>query len=176
MNGEGQMQISPAALYQMPVIAQVFQAMLFTPPDKAAFKYAFVDFGVTGGHFRFREIDLVGDAMTLRGQGTARFDGHLDIDFYSMLPRAQLARLRIPVPGVDMIVGGALDEVTKGWVRVEVRGPVNNPEARMVAVPVLDDALSKFLEAFGNQPMPPNPFRARAWRNLSRLPLNPWQE
>ena len=162
LTGEGQVQIHPAALYEMPVIAQVFQAMTFTPPDREAFKHAFVDFDVAGEEFRLNEIDLVGDAITLRGQGSARMNGRLNIDFYSSLPRRQLARMRLPLPIVSNVVNGALDGLTKDWVRVEVRGSTAAPEARMVPMPVVDDALKKFLEAIGG---------SEGARTLKKIPL-----
>ncbi|WP_166825030.1 hypothetical protein [Thalassoroseus pseudoceratinae] len=160
--GEGQVQIHPAALYEMPVIAQVFQAMTFTPPDREAFKHAFVDFDVAGEEFRLNEIDLVGDAITLRGQGSARMSGRLNIDFYSSLPKRQLARMRLPLPVVSNLVNGALDGLTKDWVRVEVRGSTSAPEARMVPMPVVDDALKKFLGAIGG---------SQGARTLKKIPL-----
>lgn len=150
INGEGQVRISPAALYELPVITQVLQALVFNPPDRTAFKYAFLDFGIANEEFRFKEIDLVGDSLTLRGQGTMKFDGRLNLDFYSRMPRNGL--LRLPVPVVGNLVGGALDRVTEDWVRVEVRGRTNLPQAKLVAAPVLNDAVRRFLEAFGDSP------------------------
>ena len=100
-------------------------------------------------------------------------NGRLNIDFYSSLPKRQLARMRLPVPIVSNLVNGALDGLTKDWVRVEVRGSTASPEARMVPMPVIDDALKKFLGAIGGSegartlkkiPLP----RMPSWRNFRR--------
>ncbi|MEX1095259.1 MAG: hypothetical protein WED34_04375 [Planctomycetales bacterium] len=169
--GRGQLQISPAALYELPVIAQIFNVLSFVPPDRTAFKYALVDYDIDRGRFVFNRIDLVGDAISLRGRGTARFDGRLALDFYSMLPRNQ-----VPIPVFDTLV----NEVTKGWVGVEVRGTVNAPLATVKAVPELDAALKRFLSAFdGVPPARPEPRPARATQMVrpsaprQGLPLEP---
>ncbi len=151
MSGRGQLQISPAALYELPVIAQTFKVLSFAPPDRTAFRYAFLDFVVGRQKFAFNTIDLAGDAISFRGRGTAGFDGSLNLDFYSMLPRHQL-----PIPIVNAVIG----EATKGWVGVEVRGKTSAPMARVKPVPAIDAALKNFLGAFeGRSPtVRPTPF------------------
>ncbi|MFQ5731820.1 MAG: hypothetical protein ACE5KM_07685, partial [Planctomycetaceae bacterium] len=42
--GRGRLLISPAALYELPVLVQTFKALTFVPPDKTAFKQAYADF------------------------------------------------------------------------------------------------------------------------------------
>jgi hypothetical protein len=141
MTGRGQLRINPAALYELPVIVQV--ANLIGPPDKTAFRYALLDFNIANSQFLFNSIDLVGDAISMRGRGSARFDGRLDLKFYSMLPRTGL---RIPL--ISAVIGGA----TTGWVGVNVRGTTSVPESKLVPAPIVDDALKSFLGAFGTRP------------------------
>ena len=141
MTGRGRLQISPAALYELPVIVQV--ANLIGPPDKTAFRYALLDFNIANSQFLFNSIDLVGDTLSMRGRGSARFDGRLNLDFYSMLPQS-----RFQIPLVSAIVGGA----TTGWVRVKIRGTTSVPDPKLVPAPILDDTLKGFLGAFGTRP------------------------
>jgi len=155
VKGAGQLLISPAALYELPIIVQIFKAFSFVPPDKTAFIYALTSFNVADSQFEFREIDLIGDAISLRGQGTARFDGKLHLDFFSMMSRNQL--------NVPFLKEYIVDPLTRGWVKVEVRGQVQNPIATYRAAPQLDAALERFLSAF-------NP---RAMRAAPRLVI-PW--
>lgn len=138
MTGRGQMRINPAALYELPVILQI--AKVLGPTDKTAFRYALLDFNIARSQFRFNTIDLVGDSLSLRGRGTTGFDGRLDLDFYSMLPRN---RVRIPI--ISAVVG----EATKGWVGVKVRGTTSVPKPSVVPAPQVDEALKGFLGAFG---------------------------
>lgn len=133
--GQGQLQISPAALYELPVVVQIFRSLQLAG-DKTAFRYADLVFNVRDEKFNFQSIDLVGNAINLRGRGYVRFDGGMMLDFYSMLSRNQV---RIPV--VHEIIG----MMSRGWVGVEVRGNVGAPVARVVPVPELDDAMRQFL-------------------------------
>jgi hypothetical protein len=144
IKGKGQLRISRAALYELPVIMQIFKRLSFDPTtDNNAFHYAMADFSVASKTFDFKSIDLVGDSIRLHGQGTARFDGNLDLEFYSMLPRQSRT-----IPFFDWAVG----EATKGWVGVTVKGPVGAPVANFRAAPQLDDAMKQFRRAFELRP------------------------
>ncbi len=135
MSGHGQMQIDPAALYELPAMAQMLKVLSFTPPDRTAFNYAFADFSIAKQKFYFNTIDLVGDAISFRGNGTIDFDSHLNLDFYSMLPRK---RLNIP------ILGNILGAAGTGWVGIKMRGKINQPVATMTQAPLLDEAMKIF--------------------------------
>ncbi|MCA9069623.1 MAG: hypothetical protein KDA84_11900 [Planctomycetaceae bacterium] len=152
MSGSGKIQISPAALYEMPIIAQIFQVLSLSSPDRTAFRFASVEFDISKSQFVFNAIDLVGESLSLRGRGIAGFDGRLKLDFYSMLPRA-----RLPWP-VANLVNPVLDQATKDWVRVEVRGKTSRPDVKMKPVPVVDDTIKGFLGILGNGI--PNNFRS----------------
>lgn len=137
--GVGQIQVSPAAIYELPVVFQIFRTMTTPRPNTTAFKYAFADFNIQRSQVNFKVIDLVGDSLSLRGQGWVHFDSRLAIDFYSRLARNQN---RIP------IVSQLIQEVSSDWVRVEVRGRVNAPQVRNRPVPHLDDAVRRMLGTF----------------------------
>lgn len=143
--GSGKLLISPAALYELPVLVQTFKVMTFVPVDKTAFRFAYTEFDVAKQQFLFRRIDLVGDTISLRGRGAASFDGRVALDFYSMLPRSRL-------PGV--ILKQLVSSATAGWVGVEVRGTAKNPVARIRAVPQVEDTLKAFLTGLGRGPVP----------------------
>jgi hypothetical protein len=141
--GRGKLLISPAALYELPVLVQIFNVLNFVPVNKTAFKFAFADFDIADRKFQFRTIDLVGDSISLRGRGEVLFDGKLAIDFYSMVSRS-----RVPVAVVQQLLKSA----TSGWVGVKVRGTVSQPRAEIRPIPQLDDAMKQFLNALGGQP------------------------
>lgn len=144
MTGSGKIQISPAALYELPILAQIFQVLSLSSPDRTAFRFASVEFDISKSQIVFNSIDLAGEPISLRGRGSASFDGRLNLDFYSMLPRA-----RLPWP-VANLVNPVLDQATKDWVRVEVRGKTNRPDVKMKPVPVVDDTIKRFLGILGN--------------------------
>lgn len=157
--GDGQLQISPAALYELPVFLQIFQLPQFQPVNRSAFNYANFLFGVRNERFEFQSIDLVGPSLSLRGRGLVRFDGKVNLDFFTMQPRNA-----VPIPGLREIVG-LVNQVSQGWLAVEVRGSIASPEARVVPFPELDAALKQFLGAFEPRANGPPPTFRNAPRN-----------
>lgn len=149
--GDGQLQISPAALYELPVFLQIFQLPQFQPINRTAFNYANFLFGVRNERFEFQAIDLVGPSLSLRGRGAVRFDGKVNLDFYTLQPRNGVA-----VPGLREIVG-LVNQMSKDFFAVEVRGSIAAPEARVVPFPELDAAMKQFLGAFEQRPNGPPP-------------------
>lgn len=146
MTGSGYVRIEPAELYELPVFFQTFQ--LFGPQfqDRSAFKKAEFLFTVANQRFRFSKIDLMGNTIRLVGRGAVRFDGIVDLEFYSMLGRNQ-----IPIPGVRELIGA----LSRGWVGVTVSGHISDPHVDRRAIPELDDALQQFLGAFDPRGMNP---------------------
>ena len=169
VTGRGQIQVSPAELYELPIIVQLFDVLSLGPPEQTAFRYAQCDFQLARSRFQFNSIDLVGNSLQLRGRGQATFDGRINLDFYSMLPRS-----RIPIPFLQPLLGS----LTTGWVAVRVNGRTDNPQARIRAAPVLDDALKGFLGALenpGRRQLPPlrPPFTPRTAPRTSQRPVEP---
>ena len=143
LTGRGQLRIHPAALYELPVMFQVFQNLRIGSPEKTAFKYALLDFKILRQQFQFQVIELVGDAISFRGRGWSRFDGQLALNLYS---RVGPSRVQIP------FVSQLLNQTAAGWWGVSVRGSKNRPIIRVKMVPELDDALNRFLGDFNVNP------------------------
>jgi hypothetical protein len=154
IKGRGAMQIAPAALYELPVFVQVFQALRMDAVDRTAFDRADVLYNIQNSRFNFETIDLVGKAISLRGRGYVRFDGAMQLDFYS-----DLARNQIRIPVIHEIAG----MLSRGWVGVKVTGNIGSPQTKIIPVPELDEAMKQFLGSF--EPQPP----ARPNSGLPRL-------
>jgi hypothetical protein len=146
LGGEGRLQISPAALYELPVFLQMFQLPQFAPIDRSAFNYANFVFALNNGRYDFQSIDLVGNTISLRGRGWIRYDGLVMLNFFTMQPRN-----RVAVPVLREVVGLA-QMLGNGWIAVEVRGPITAPIAQVVPFPAVDEALRQFLGAMGPPP------------------------
>ncbi|MEM1060941.1 MAG: hypothetical protein AAGJ97_01300, partial [Planctomycetota bacterium] len=147
IGGRGQVEVSPAALYELPVLVETFKVLNFRPPDRTAFHFAFADFRINDSGFVFDTIDLVGDAISMRGRGTAGWDETLDLFLYSFAPQQ---RFTVPV------IGQLWNRATAGWVGVEVTGTINEPAQRVVGAPMLNDAVRGFLNTFDpNRREPP---------------------
>ena len=142
LEGNGNLVISPAALYELPVVVQIFNVLSFIPPDKTAFRQALFAFSIGGGLVHFDHIDLVGDSINLLGRGTVNFDGNVRLDFASRMGRRSL-----PIP----ILREVISEATKGAVGVVVRGTLETPISEVRSLPQMDDALRRLFDSRGAQ-------------------------
>jgi len=148
LTGSGRMVIRPAELYDAPVFVQMFQVLGPQFQERSAFQEATLLFTVGNQRFNFQEIDLVGNAIRLRGRGYVRFDRVVKLEFYSMLARNQ-----IRVPLVSDVIG----LLSRGWYGVSVSGDISDPQVKLRAIPELDDSLQQFLGALEPRPMRPTP-------------------
>jgi hypothetical protein len=161
MTGRGQMQISPAQLYELPVIFQVLtQLHTLNPksPDSAAFNYALARFRIGNDRFFFDAIDLVGSQLQLQGRGLATFDGRLSLTFASILQRSMVSRSQVWIPIVTEAAGlfsGVTDLV---GVAVEVTGTTDNPRTRIIPGRNIDQALRSVFESIRPLPLTPPPY------------------
>lgn len=142
LTGNGDLVISPAALYELPVIVQVINLLSLTSPDKTAFRQAMFAFSIGGGFVHFDSIALVGDSINLLGRGKVNFDGNVRLAFASRMGRRSL-----PIP----IFREVISEVTKGAVGVEVRGTLDTPISEVRSLPQMDDALRRLFDNRGAQ-------------------------
>lgn len=147
LHGEGQLQISPASLYELPIFLQIFQLPQLQPWNRTAFQYALFSFSIKEGRYDFGLIDLVGQAISLRGRGSIRFDGQANLTFYTRPPRSQSV-----IPGVRELVG-VVGAIGQGWISIRVRGPLHAPVAEVVPLPVVDEALRQFLTTIERTPL-----------------------
>jgi hypothetical protein len=141
ITGSGQLLIHPAALYELPVFIQIFKTLSLATPDKTAFNDALTSFNIGNRIVNFSGIDLIGDAISLRGRGWASFDGPLHLEFYSRPASAW----QVP------LFSNLVDQFTQGWVGVRVTGTVHSPNAHILAMPQFDTAMRQFLGAI-NRP------------------------
>ncbi|MGZ0166155.1 MAG: hypothetical protein ACKVII_19715 [Planctomycetales bacterium] len=158
ITGRGQLQISPAALYEMPVVFQVLNTLAVAPQDNSFFEYGRVDFQIANEQFNFSSIDLVGSPMQLHGTGRAGFDDSLDLTFVSVLPNSRLRKSQIWIPIVTEVAGLVGGVANLVGVVVEVTGTTTNPQTKVIPAKNLDDAFKQFVRSLKPLPLtPPRP-------------------
>ncbi|MCP4786515.1 MAG: AsmA-like C-terminal region-containing protein [Fuerstiella sp.] len=148
VEGEGQLQISPASLYELPVMVHLMGALSqlkFNVQDRTAFDYARMDFNVGREAFNCKRIDLVGKSISLLGRGTVGFAGDVHLDFFSRPPRPTAASLPI------------INRLWTQWTMVEVRGTTSRPLTTPKPLGQLDQNMQQFLKAFNPTPGGPTP-------------------
>jgi hypothetical protein len=152
IQGGGQLQISPAALYELPLMVKMLSALGQLNPsiqNRTAFDYALLTFEVHDKAFWFDPVDLVGDSLALRGRGSVGFGGDVVLDFYSR--PAQPRTPSIPLVNALLFTGATQ------WVAVQVRGTVDRPQTEVKTAIQLDESMRQFLSAFQPNPNGPIP-------------------
>lgn len=148
VRGKGQLKINPAALYELPVVVKLLSSLSQGNPNVqnlTAFDWAMVNFDVYDQAFWLRPVDLVGESISFRGQGSVGFSGAVNLDFYSRPPRSSLATLPF--------INGLLTN----WAKVEVRGTTSQPQTMVKSAAKLDAGLKQFLQPFAPNPNGPAP-------------------
>lgn len=149
--GRGQVQITEAALYEIPVVLELISALgqlNFNVPNGSAFNQALASFSIANEAFRMGPVDLAGEALSLRGQGWVGFGGDVWLDFFSRPPGLRLGRN----PITDIFLQSATQ-----WVTVRVRGTTSRPQTTVSSRPQLDESVRRLLETFNPRPGVPLP-------------------
>lgn len=150
IQGAGRIQVMPAALYELPVIVQLFSVANPGQVDRTAFQYAYGEFGVDSGLLNFSQIRLIGQSIALAGRGEIGFAednfGRVALDF-QVIPQN-----RIPV------IGSLIQNIGGQFVTVHVDGTMNQPRAESrgrIPVPVLDEIVQSVMGSLesGANPM-----------------------
>lgn len=163
VKGKGELRISPAALYELPVMVKVLGALAqfnANVQNRTAFTYALVKFDVINEMFQMNRIDLVGEEISFRGQGNVGFGGAVNLDFYSQPPRRRAMALPI------------INELFTRWTKIEVRGTTTNPQTTPKVLGQLDENLRQFLQPLNQRQNGPVP-SLQIPRLFPFQPLNP---
>ena len=136
LKGSGQIEVKNGKMYRLPMLLDLLKAFGLRVPDKTAFEQAKVGFEIDGPQARITELELVGNAFSLSGQGTLNLDGsNLNLDF-----TATWGRLRQVMPwGFSELSRLASAQLLK----MKVRGKVGDVKFEKELVPGVVDPVKK---------------------------------
>ncbi|TWT86909.1 hypothetical protein Mal64_37390 [Pseudobythopirellula maris] len=143
LEGRGEMTISDAQVYELPLMVSMLKVLRNRTPDATAFNRCESKFTLRGDVIEFQDLDLLGDAVSLYGRGEAKFDRELNLVFHSLVGRNELA-----IPVLRNFVGQASEQF---W-RVRVLGTTDKPDIRRETLPVVGNMLEQIQNDF--QPSP----------------------
>jgi hypothetical protein len=128
LKGNGQVGVASGKLYRLPLLLDVIKAFGLRLPDRTAFEQAHLDFGIDGSQVQVRKLELYGNAVSLRGQGSLNLDGSdLNLDF-----NADWARFGQVLPtGVSALPRALSDQLLK----IKLRGSLGAPRFEKEIVP-----------------------------------------
>ncbi|HEY7426029.1 MAG TPA: AsmA-like C-terminal region-containing protein, partial [Gemmataceae bacterium] len=138
LKGNGRIEVANGKLYRLPLLLDLLKAFALCPPDRTAFEQARMIFAIEGPTMRVHGLDLYGNAISLRGQGTARLDGsNLNLDFSADWGRVPQM---LPTPISDLSQALS-DQIFK----IKVRGKISAPQFQKELVPGVVDPIKKAL-------------------------------
>jgi hypothetical protein len=147
VKGDGILQISDAALLNVPVMLEMYNQLSLARKD-SMFDFALFKFTVHDALFDFNQIVLDSETLKFRGYGQVAFNSDVQLQFIS-----ELGRNQVPIPLLHELLG----EATRGWVGVEVSGKLDRPRTKTIAAPLFNDVLKALMG--GTLPQPVFPVR-----------------
>ena len=148
--GRGEFRLSEADIYELPAMVSLLKLLSIRRPDTNAFSNAEATFRLTGPHVFFERINFRGDAISLYGTGDMDFNKRVNLSFYTLMGRGEVA-----IPVVNDLFRG----VSKQLMLIRMEGPVNNLRTWR-EVPMVNDSLRQVeqeLNTGGLQTLPPPP-------------------
>jgi hypothetical protein len=130
--GNGSIQLRNTNLYELPVVLSLLNTLRTGSSDRTAFTSSDVAFHLKGKHIYFDQLDLLGDALTLKGVGEMDMQRQVNLNFYTVMGREDSY-----FPAIRPLLGMA----SKRFLLVHVNGSVNNPTMSREVLPGLNDTL-----------------------------------
>ncbi len=134
LHGSGELHVVDANIYQLPLLVAMLKVLRNRTPDSTAFNRCDMQFDIQGEHIRFKQLNLMGDAVSLYGRGETDFNRRLDLEFDTLIGPADL-----PIPFVKWFAGN----VSKQGLQLKVVGTLDNPKTEKKPFPGINDMLNQ---------------------------------
>jgi hypothetical protein len=130
LRGNGRIDVPSGHMYNLPLLLDLLKFLGLRLPDRTAFEEAHVVFDIEGMRAHVKQLELYGNAVSLRGHGDTNIDGS-DMAFVFYLDWARLGQV-LPA-GVREVPR----EISNQLFRIDMRGKVGDVHFREVPVPLL---------------------------------------
>ena len=126
-----------AKILDVPELLNVFKALKLRVPDGTFFDEAHALFRIRGERLYFGQIDLLGEAVNLGGEGGLNLDGSgVKLEFYTMSRLHDL--MQSPLSRVTAAM-------SRGLLKINVKGDIGGAmEYKAQAVPLVTDPLKRW--------------------------------
>jgi hypothetical protein len=152
LKGNGRIDVPQGRMYKLPLLLDLLKFLGLRLPDRTGFEEAHVVFDIEGMRAHVKQLELYGNAISLRGSGDTNIDGS-DLAFAFNVDWARLGQV-LP-EGVREVPR----EISNQLFRIDMRGQVGDVHFREVPVPLLMGPLRKMFtgddDRWGSQDVPP---------------------
>ncbi len=155
LRGEGKVVIAEGVrLCELPVFFELANHVSRALPKATTFQDAVAEMSVEGERLTVKRLDVMSDALTLRGHGQVDIDGsNLNLELFGMPYGRTLPNLP---PYLDRIPPA----LSKQFLRIRATGALTNVHIHTEALPALTDPLRDMMKTFKEKPAdsePPRP-------------------
>jgi len=134
----GQLRISKAKLYKLPVLLGLLHVVYLSLPSDAAFTEGEISYHLRGEKLIFREIYLSGSVVSLLGSGTMNVRNEKLKLTFLVGPPGKLPRIR-------SLANELLAGIAREIVEIRVTGTLARPKKTTVALRSLDQVIHRLL-------------------------------
>jgi hypothetical protein len=115
LKGNGQIEVAQGKMGQLPLLLGLVKALNLREPDRTMFEQAQMRFAIEGPRVQVQQLDLFGNAISLRGEGTVDLDGsNVSLDF-SATPGRVTQMLPAGLDQIPQAISGQL-------LKIKMRG------------------------------------------------------
>ncbi len=137
LRGDGRVQLRQAAIMELPVIFAVLKSMRVGTRSQTAFDSSNVDFRIAGEEIEFTRFEMLGEPVSLLGNGKANLNREIDLNFYSVA-----GKNRFNIPILSDLYRASSQQVL--WINVN--GTVDDPQTHRNVLPQLNDSLKQLFQ------------------------------
>ena len=137
LRGEGQVQLVDAKISELPVMLGMLKLLSVKQIDRTLFNESKIVFFIEGEHILFEDLEFLGDAISLKGNGEMDFDQNLDLQFYTAVGRDGF---RIPL--LSPLLGAASQQI----LVIDVTGKTHNPKIKKNFFKMLNQKLKENID------------------------------
>ncbi|MFH1228052.1 MAG: hypothetical protein V1701_09155 [Planctomycetota bacterium] len=124
---QGHASIVDAQLWEVPIFLSIFN--LFTLSEKSAFHEGEVKFSMKGGKINVTRLIFTSKSVTLKGAGTIKLDGSLDLQFDTQFAPWFLPNIKLLKDITNLF--------TQGIYTIKVEGSFSEPKAILKPLPLI---------------------------------------
>ena len=136
--GDGNIHLRNARIHQLPVIVSLLKILRIKEVNRTAFDSSDVDFSIHGDQIKLSKIELIGDAISLIGNGYLEWMKFADINFYSVV-----GRNRFHIPVLSDIYKAGCQRIM--WINVG--GPMDNLQTSRKVLPGLNESIQSLFQS-----------------------------
>lgn len=146
LSGKGEVKVTEANIYELPLLVGLLKVLRSGTPDTTAFNQSDIKFRIQGRHVYLDQLDFLGDAVSLYGQGTTNFDQQLNLAFHGVLGQNN-SRLKM--------IRNLIDRTGEQFMQMYVDGTISNPQVHTQALPGINQLIQQIQSELDTGSIPP---------------------